>query len=167
MHSVQDAGSAASPWIQLLVLLAMLDGATSHLMDATRVTANASAHVQRVSGVAGVRTAPRPDSCPRRFDSQCRGLLKPLCEPAWQLRVLGRMPFLRVCFLWESPFWSGKKHFAWQTGGKWRTHRCAWSKPGARLCALGKTCASSALGMLQQTALMVRMHGRLILRRTL
>ena len=165
MHSVQDAGSAASSWIQLLVLLAMLDGATSQHMHTTR-TANASAHLQRVSGVAGVMTGPRPDSYPRRFDSLCR-VRKPLCDPATQLRVLGRMPFLRVCFLWASPFWSGKENFALQTGGKWRTHRCAWCKPGARVCALGKTCASSALGMLQQTALMVRMHGRLIQRRAL
>lgn len=105
MHSVQDAGSVASPRVQLLVFFAMLDGTTSqHLdMDTTRVTANASASLQRVSGVAGVMTGPRPATCPRLSDLLCRAR-KPPCEPAWQLHVLGRMPCFRVYFLWESPF---------------------------------------------------------------
>ena len=97
MQSVQNMGSVASPCIQLLVLLAMLDGITSQHMDTTRVTANASAHLQRVSGVAGVMT------CPRLFDLLCHARKAP-CDPARQLYVLGRMPYLRAYFLWESPF---------------------------------------------------------------
>ena len=102
---MQNMASATSRGVQALALLAMLDGTVSQRMETTRVasvTANASAHLQRVSGIAGVRLAPDPATFPRLVDI-CSARKTP-CEIVWQLLVLERMPFFRVYLLWESPF---------------------------------------------------------------